>query len=133
MKKTTRSQYLMRANLNVRPLVDIAQLYAPCSAAPRGRTSGTCGGATPADFPKKRKTKKNKHGGASVRAGKNADIMPVIIIIIGDRPPDRSARPHPIFIQMCLRVFFLQFFFPDIFSEFPLVKRVSDSLRYSLT
>lgn len=25
MKKTTRSQYLMRANLNVRPLVDIAQ------------------------------------------------------------------------------------------------------------
>lgn len=85
------------------------------------------GGQRPPISRKKEKRRKINMA-APPCAGKNADIMPVIIIIIGDRPPDRAARPHPIFIQMCLRFLFF-FIFPNIFSGFPLVKRLQGQFR----
>lgn len=51
-----------------------------------------------------------------MRGKKIADIMPVIIIIIADRPSVRAAHPHSIFIQMCLAIFFGNFFPPRYFS-----------------
>lgn len=92
-EKTTRSQYLMRANLNVRPLVDI--VVPSVTVAIRACVRGP---------PEKRKKEENKMAIRARVRRKNADIMQVIIIIMGYRalaPP----APIPIFIQMCL-VFF---------------------------
>lgn len=103
-EKTTRSQYLMRANLNVRPLVDIAQFD---SGGPEPRAAHVWG-RRPRRFPEKRKKEEKNKNGVRDRVcvrEKNADIMQVIIIIIGDRRPRAPPLHHPIFIQMCSTIF----------------------------